>query len=331
MVPDRRGRVRRREFIAGLGGAAALPLIARAQTKFWRVGYFSPGFPPAKSAADAAAFEAFRQQMKDLGYVEAKNLIIEARYAEGQSDRLPALAEELVSFPCDAIVAVATVAIAAVQRATSTIPIVMSPANDPIGSGFVKSLARPGGNITGVATLFTDTVAKSVEFLHAILPSAMKVAVLMSSNPSHPPLYEVVRVAAKSLGLSSVPILAPTPTDLERAFQNAVNENCTALLVLPEPPRPQIVPLAAKYNIPAIYQFSLFVDAGGLASYGANVEAMFSKAAQYTDKILKGADPANLPVEQPTTFEFVLNLKTAKSLGLTIPESVIVRADRIIE
>jgi putative ABC transport system substrate-binding protein len=321
----------RRGFIAALGSAAAWPLVARAQqTKVWRVGYLSPVFPPAKSPGDAAVFEAFRRQMSDLGYVEGKNLVIESRYAEGQSDRLPAFAVELVSLPCDAIVAVATSAIAAAQRATSTIPIVML-ATDPIGFGFVKSFAHPGGNITGVANLYGDMTAKTVEILHTILPDAKKIAVLMSSNPTHPPLYEAARVAAQSLGLATVPILAPTPADLDHAFQSIVKENCDALFVLADPVRPTIVSLAAANKVPSIFQFSLFVDAGGLASYGAEVTAMFSKVAQYVDKIFKGTYPADLPVEQPTKFEFVLNLKTAKSLGLSIPESVIIRADRVIE
>ena len=190
--------MRLREFIAVHGGAAAWPLTAGAQqTKVWRVGYLSPAFPPDKSPGDAAVFEAFRGKMNDLGYVEGKNLIIEVRYAEGQSDRLPALANELVSLPCDLIVAFATPAIAAAQRATSTIPIVMSPSTDPIGSGFIKSFAHPAGNITGVANLYGDMTAKTVELLHAILPGAKKIAVLMSSNPTHPPLYDVIRAPTR--------------------------------------------------------------------------------------------------------------------------------------
>ena len=312
--------------------ATAWPLVARAQpSKVWRVGYLSSAFTPLKSPGDAVIFEAFPQQMNDLGYVEGKNLIIEARYAEGQFDRLPAFATELVSLPCDVIVAVATPAIAAAQRATSTIPIVMSPSTDPIGSGFVKSFARPGGNITGVANLYGDMTAKSVELLHTILPDAKKIAVLMSSNPTHPSLYEVARAAAQSLGLSTIPIVAPTPADRDRAFQDIVKENCDALFVLADPATTDIPPLAAKFKIPSIYQISFLVDAGGLASYGANLPAMLSKAAQYVDKIFKGADPANLPVEQPTKFEFVLNLKTAKELGMTIPESIVARADKVIE
>ena len=323
--------MRRRDFMAGLG-AAAWPVVGLAQQpRVWRVGYLSPVFPPSKSPGDAAVFEAFRNRMKDLGYVEGKNLIIESRYAEGQSDRLPDLANELVSLQCDVIVAVATPAIAAAQRVTPKIPIVMSPSTDPIGSGFVKSLARPGGNITGVANLYGDMTAKTVEVLHRLVPGAKKIAVLMSTNPTHPPLAEVARGAARSLGLSTVPVLAPTPADLDRAFQDMTRENCDALFVLADPVRPSIVPLAAANKIPAIYQFSLYTTAGGLASYGANAEAMFSKAAEYVDKIFKGGDPADLPVEQPATFEFVLNLKTAKSLGLSIPESVILLADKVIE
>jgi putative ABC transport system substrate-binding protein len=307
-------------------------VVARAQqTKLWRVGYLSPASSPLNNPVDAAVFEAFRKQMNDLGYVEGKNLVIEGRFAEGQFDRLPGFANELVSLPCDVIVAVATPAIAAAQRATSAIPIVMSPSTDPIGSGFIKSLARPGGNITGVANLYGDVTPKSVEFLHAVLPNAKKVAVLLSSNPTHPPLYEIARAGAQSLGVLTVRIFAPTPADLERAFQDIAKENCDALFVLADPMRPSILTLSTDYKLPSIYQIALYVEAGGLASYGSNLPAMFSLAATYVDKILKGANPAGLPVEQPTRFEYVVNLRTAKSLGLSIPETVILRADKVIE
>jgi putative ABC transport system substrate-binding protein len=325
-------RSTRRTFLTALAGAAAWPLMARAQSsKVWRVGFLTPAFPPLKSPGDAAAFDAFRQELSNLGYVEGKNLIIEGRWTEGQIDRLPAFANELVSLPCDAIVANGMAAIAAAQRATSTIPIIMAPSTDPVGAGFVKSLAHPGGNITGVANVSSDVTAKSVELLHTILPDGKKIAVLMSPNPTHPPLYEVTRVAAQSFGLSTVPVLAQTPADLDRAFQEIVKENCDALFVLADTPRPTIMSLAATYKIPALYQYSLLVDAGGLASYGADVIPMFSKAAQYVDKIFKGADPANLPAEQPSKFEFVLNLKAAKALGLTIPDSILARADKVID
>jgi len=324
--------MRRRHFISVTGSAAAWPLASRAQqTRVWRVGFISPAFPPEKDPAGAPAWGAFLQRLKALGYNEGKNLIIEARYAEGIADRLPGLAAELVAMPCDVIVALATPAIAAAQRATSKIPIVMSPSTDPIGSGFVKSFARPGGNITGVANLYGDMTAKSIELLHAIVPHARKIGVLMSSNPTHPRLYDIARAAAESLGLSTVPAVARVPDDLDRAFQEMAKQNCDALFPLADPIRPTLVALVAQYKLPAMYQFSQYPDSGGLASYGANAEAMLVKSAEYVDKLFKGADPATLPVEQPTTFEFVLNLKTAKSLGLSIPELVLVRADRIIE
>jgi len=207
----------------------------------------------------------------------------------------------------------------------------MCPSTDPIGSGFIRSFARPGGNITGVANQFGDLVPKAVEFIHSIIPGAKNLGVLMSSNPTHAGLYEVAREAAKSFGLTTFRALALSPAELDRAFQDMLENQCDSAFVLADTPRPTIVPLAAKHRIPTFYQFSLFVDSGGLASYGANVEAMLGKGAQYVDKIIRGADPAGLPVEQPTTFELVLNLKTARSLGLSIPDSIVFRADRIVE
>jgi putative ABC transport system substrate-binding protein len=229
------------------------------------------------------------------------------------------------------LVTIATPAIAAAQRATSTIPIVMTPANDPIGSGFVKSFSRPGGNITGLATMYGDITSKSIDVLRAVLPDAKKIAVLMSSNPTHPSLYEASSAAARAVGLSTVPIVAATPADLERAFQDIRKENCDAVFVLADPIRLTIVALAAAASIPAIYQNTEFVEAGGLASYGPSLSIMFRRSAQYVDKIFKGAAPAELPVEQPTKFELVLNLKTAKLLNLSIPEAVVLQADKVIE
>jgi putative tryptophan/tyrosine transport system substrate-binding protein len=322
--------VKRREFIAGLGGAAAWPLVARAeQEKIWRIGYLQPGF--LDSGPDAALFEAFKQQLTTLGYLEGKNLVIDKRAAEGKNDRLPALANELVALHPNVVVAVATPAIAAVQRATSTIPIVMSPSGDPVGFGFVKSLAHPGGNITGLANMVGDFTAKALEILHTVVPDAKKIAVLMSSNPTHPPLYQVASNAAQVIGLSTVPIIAATAADLDRAFQDIGRANCDAVFVLADPVRPSIVTLAAAARIPGMYQFSEYVEAGGLASYGPIVQSIFTRSAQYVDMIFKGADPADLPVEQPTSFELALNLKTAKSLGLSIPEAVILRADKVVE
>jgi putative ABC transport system substrate-binding protein len=322
--------MRRREFIAALGGAAAWPLAARAQQeKVWRVAYLHAGF--LNTSGDAALFEAFKLQLNTLGYIEGRNLIIDKRAAEGKSDRLPTLANELVELRPNVIVAVSTPAIAAAQRATATIPIVMTPATDPIGSGFVKSFARPGGNITGLANMFGDLTAKSLEVLHTIVPEAKVIAILMSSNPTHPPLYEVANGAAQTIGLSTIPVVAAAATDLDRAFQDIRRANCDAVFVLADPIRPSIVTLAATARIPAVYQFSEFVETGGLVSYGPSLASMWRRSAQYVDRIFKGESPADLPVEQPTKFELVLNLKTAKTLGLSIPESVILRADKIIE
>lgn len=231
----------------------------------------------------------------------------------------------------DVIVAVATPAIAAAQQATSSVPIVMTPATDPVGSGFVKSFSHPGGNITGMANMYGDTTTKIFDVLQSMLPAARKIAVLMSSNPTHPGLFEVSRSAAKVLGLSTVPVVAPTPADLDRAFGDIGIEKCDAVFVLADPIRPTIVTLAAAARIPDIYQISEFVEAGGLARYGPRLSAIWKRSAQFVAKIFKGASPAELPVEQPTKFDLVINLKTAKSLGLTLSATLLARADEVIE
>jgi putative ABC transport system substrate-binding protein len=325
--------MRRRDFVSLVAHAVAFgPGIALAQksaSKVWRVAYLYPG--NLDNPPDRALFDAFRAEMRELGYIEGKNLIIDNRNAEGKAERLASLVSELIALHPDLIVAVATPAIAAAKHATSTIPIVMAPATDPVGSGFIKSLARPGGNITGVANMFGDAIGKSVELLHAIVPSAKRIAVLMSANPTHPQQYELVEVAAKTLGIAIVRVIAPTPGDLEQAFDRMRHENCDALFVLADPTRPTIVSLAAQARTPAIYQFSNFVDLGGLASYGPELKPIYRNVAQYVDKIFKGANPAELPVEQPVVFEFALNLKTAMALGLTIPDNVLARANKVID
>ena len=322
--------MRRREFIAALGGAVAWPLAARAQqNKVWRIGYLHPGF--LNTNMDIALYDAFKQQLSSLGYIEGRNLIVDQRAAEGHFERLPGLANELVALHPDALVALGAPAAAAAQRATSTIPIVLTAVSDPVGAGFVKSLAHPGGNITGLSFMGEDFTGKSVEVLHTVLPDAKKIAVLISSNPSHQRLYPLAITAAQIIGLSTVRIVASTSADLERAFQDIGKENCDAVLVLVDVIRPTIVTQAATARIPAVFPYSEFVELGGLASYGPSLKLIWRQSAQYVDRIFKGADPADLPVEQPTKFEFVLNLKTAKSLGLSIPESVMLRADRVIE
>lgn len=270
--------------------------------------------------------------MTDLGYIEGKNLTVDSRAAEGQYDRLPGLAKEIVDLHPDAIVAEATPAIAAAQRVTKSIPIVMAPATDPIGSGFVDSFARPGRNITGVANMFGDLTAKSLDFLHRVIPSAKTIAVLMSANPTHAQLYEVASNGARAIGMSTLPFVAAAPSDLDRVFAEIKEARCDALYVLADPYRSKIPELAATAKVPAIYQYGYYVETGGgLMSYGPDVLALIAHAADYVDKIFKGANPAVLPVEQPTRFEFVLNQKTAKALGLALPESILLMADKVVE
>jgi putative ABC transport system substrate-binding protein len=246
--------MRRRDFITLLGGgAASWPLAARAQQqKIWRVGYLISGPPDT--------LDIFRRRMTELGYVEGKNLIADARAAAGRYDRLPGFAEEIADLHPDAIVAEATPAIAAAQRATKMIPIVMAPATDPIGSGFIESFARPGGNITGVANMFGDLTAKSLEILHRALPDAKMVAVLMSANPTHGQLYEVAHNGAEMIGMHTAPFVAATPDDLDQVFLEIKQARCDALYVLADPYRPKIAELAAVNRIPAIYQYSVFVE-----------------------------------------------------------------------
>jgi putative tryptophan/tyrosine transport system substrate-binding protein len=321
--------MRRRDVITLASGAALVwsPFAWAQQSsrKVWRLAFLNTD--SWHTEVQRALLEIFRDELRKLGYVDGKNLVIERRAAEGHYERLDQLANELIALRPDVIVAVASPAIAAAQRATATTPIVMWGG----ALGFIKSLAHPGGNVTGVVTMFSDTIGKSLELLRSILPAATRVAVLGSSNPSHKQLFEQAAAAAKTLGLVTIPISAPSPDDLGQAFENMVQEKCDALFVLADPIKPEIVLLAAGKRMPAIYQFSAYVDLGGLASYGASLALMGKQTAQYTAKIFQGANPAELPVEQPVAFELALNLKTAAALGLSIPATVLARADRVIE
>jgi putative tryptophan/tyrosine transport system substrate-binding protein len=322
--------MRRREFIGLVGGAAAWPLAARAQKagKIWRVGYLNPG---SISGSSATVFDAWKRKLRELGYIEGQNLIIDRRFGEDDFSRLPQIAEDLVATHPHAIVAIATPAVAAVQKATSTIPIVMANIGDPVGSEFIKNLSRPGGNITGTANMTVDYMPKTIELLRELLPGAKRVAALMSANPTHVLLYRTVEPVATAVGIDLLPVIAKTAADLDDAFAKIVSAKCEAVIVFTDATRLQIVPLAAAARLPAIYQIESFVDAGGLISYGSNVRAGIVQTAVYVDKIFRGADPADLPVEQPTVFELRINLKTAKTLGLTIPPTLIARADKVIE
>jgi putative ABC transport system substrate-binding protein len=320
----------RREFITLLGGvAAAWPQKVRAQqtARIWRIGLL---VVTSMRGQSTPLFQSFKDEMRALGYVEGQNFIFITREAEGNLDRLPSLARELVGAGAD-IVATTTPAVAAAQRATSTTPIVMLPATDPIGSGFVASLARPGGNITGLSNMTADLTAKTLELLRTIVPDATRIGVLMSANPVHIVMYNEAEVGSRVLGVMLIPVTAKTPAELEKAFTAIAQEKCDALLVLADPPRLTIIDLAHRARLPTIYQLSEFPKAGGLISYGPKFSQLFKRGAIYVDKILKGALPADLPVEQPTTFELAINLRTAKALGLEVSPSLLARADEVIE
>jgi putative ABC transport system substrate-binding protein len=318
--------VKRREFITLLGGAAAWPVVADAQqSKLWRIGWLHSGIENPKLT------DAFMQGLREAGLLESQSITLDRRYAEGRPERLDALAAELVALKPDLIVAIATPAVAAAQRATSVIPIVMCPATDPVGSGFVKGLAHPGGNITGVANMFSDVTGKCVEILHSLVPQAKRIGVLMSLNPSHRTQFNEVQRACSSLGIATLPITAATPSDLPDAFERIGQSLCDAVFVAADPPRREIVALAAITKIPTMYQFREYVEFGGLMSYGASNAALFKKASDYVGQIIRGANPAELPVQQPTFFELVINLTTARALGLTVPPTLLARADEVIE
>jgi putative ABC transport system substrate-binding protein len=313
-----------------------VPLAAEAQpvAKIPRIGVLSAGFPPG--SADPAAFEAFRQGLRDLGYVEGQTIVVEYRWAEGQGDRLPDLAAELVGLPVDLIVAGTTRAVQAAQHATKTIPIVMAVSADPVASGFVASLARPGGNITGMSLMAPEVSGKRLELLRDIRPGVSRVAVLW--NPAQPGSridLQGLESAAQSLGLQLYPLEVRSPDAFESAFAAMHREGADALLVLRDPllldrHLSAIATYALQHRLPTMYGWRAFVEAGGLMSYGPRVSDLFRRATYYVDRILKGAQPADLPVEQPTQFELVLNLKTAQALGLTIPPHLLVLADEVI-
>ena len=315
----------------------AVPLVpcpahAQQPAKVSRIGFLLA--PPA--AALAARLEAFRQGLRELGYVEGKNIIIELRSAEGKSERLSELAAELVRLKVDAIVTAGSSDTRAVREATTTIPIVMGQDSDPVGSGFVASLARPGGNITGLATHAPELSGKQLALLKEILPKISRVAFIgNSTNPGDSQILRETVIAAGALEIYLRYLDVQEPKDIEPAFRAAVKARAEAILASGSPvlssQRQQVVELAAKHRLPVSYGRPEFSDAGGLMYYGTNFPELFRRAASYVDKILKGAKPADLPVEQPTKFDFVINLKTAKQIELTIPPNVLARADRIIK
>jgi putative ABC transport system substrate-binding protein len=315
---------------------ALAPLAAQGQPpeKVHRVGYLSPGAP--SDPGRQRRFEAFRQGLRELGYVEGQNIAIESRWAEGRYERYFALAADLVRLKVDVIVAVGGRATQDAQQATRTIPIVMSVVIDPLGSGLVASLARPGGNVTGLTIMASDLVGKQFEVLKEVVPKVSRVALLWNpANPGSAPQLREAEAAARALGVRLQALEARTPQEIDSAFAAMTRERAGALVVLGDAiflnQRKQLAELAAKKHLPAVYTLREHADAGGLMSYGANPLDLERRAATFVDKILKGAKPADLPVEQPTKFELVINLKTAKALGLTIPQSLLVRADQVIQ
>jgi putative ABC transport system substrate-binding protein len=311
---------------------APLTTIAQPPTKVYRVGRLVAG----PSIEPKPELDAFRQGLRDLGYVEGQNLVIESRYAEGSLERLRDLAAELVQLKVDVIVAGGANAIRAVQHATRTIPIVMAGTSDPVAQGFVASLAHPGGNITGLSLLNVEISGKRLEILKQTVPQSTRIAVL--ANPDDP-YYELwinnLSVAARALGVQLHVVELRRADGLDTAFAAMTRAGAEALIVLPDPMlfhslRGRMADLAVTHRLPAIYAWKMYVDAGGLMSYGASLPDMLQRAATYVDKILKGANPADLPAEQPTKFEFVINLKTAQALGLTIPLTVLFQADEVI-
>jgi ABC-type uncharacterized transport system substrate-binding protein len=328
--------VDRRTFLAGTGAVLlAAPLVAEAQQagKVHRVGYLTAG----SVTANPRVLEAFRQGLRDLGWVEGQNIVIEYRSAEGRIDRLPDLAAELVRLKVDVIVAAPTPATLAAMNATGTVPIVGVSLTEPVGLGLIASLARPGGNVTGVSySVGTDIFGKNVELLKEVVPKVRRIAVLSNpDSPAQPLTISNIKGAARSLGLQLLLLEARAPGDFDGAFAAMARERVGALFVVTDPMfiphRTRLTDLAAKNRLPSIFTQRADVEAGGLISYGPNFADMYRRAATYVDKILKGAKPGDLPVEQPTKFELVINLKTAKALGLTISPSLLARADEVIQ
>jgi putative tryptophan/tyrosine transport system substrate-binding protein len=326
----------RRHLLAGASAAIAAPLGAQAQQagKLYRIGFLQATAP--SDLRFQRLFEAFRTALAKLGYVEGKNIAIEDRWAAGKYERLPDLAAELVRLRPDVIVTAAVPAIQAVKDATQTIPIVMAVVVDPVATGLVASLARPGGNITGLSLMTPDLVGKQLGMLKEIVSKVTRVAVLWNpTNPGNAPQVKAAELAARALELRLRLFEVRHAHEIDNAFVAMAREGTGGLIVLADvilnSQRERIAHLAARYRLPTVSGFVEYVEVGGLIGYSASFVDSFRRAATYVDKILKGAKPADLPIEQPTKFELVINLKTAKALGLTIPPSLLARADQVIE
>jgi putative tryptophan/tyrosine transport system substrate-binding protein len=327
----------RRKLVIALGaGAFTMPLVSPAQQqgKVWRVGFLAQRSRPA--SLDTDVYGAFPRGMRNLGYVEGKNLVIEWRFADGKIERLAGLAAELVRLKVDVIVAGATPSVQAAHQATNTIPIVLVAVPDPVGEGFVKSLSRPGGNITGLSSIVTEVSIKHLELLRTLVPKLSRVAVLINPlNPSDSLILEQINGVAYTTGVKVILVEANTASQIEACFGAMTRAHTGALIVAADElfygQREQIAKLAVKNRLPTMSPNREMTQAGGLMSYGQDLVEHYLRAATYVDKILKGAKPGDLPVEQPTIFELVVNMKTAKALGLKIPNSILVQATKVIE
>ena len=327
----------RRKLLVALGaGALAGPLacFAQQQGKVWRVGYLSPRIRPA--SLDSDIYGPFVDGMRELGYVEGKNLVIEWRFAANKIERLPGLAEELVQLKVDVIMAASPPATIAAQKATTTIPIVFGSVGDPVGLGFVKSLAHPGGNITGLSNLSGDLGPKRLEMLLAMVPRLTRVVFMINpANLGNATAQKSTEIAAQKLDVKILPVAVRNEREIGNALSSMIKEKVQALILAQDPlftqQARQIAEWAVKNRLPSIYGLREYVDAGGLISYGPNIGDLNRRSATYVDKIFKGAKPGDLPVEQPTKFELIINGKTAKALGLKISNSLQVSVDKVIE
>jgi putative ABC transport system substrate-binding protein len=318
----------RRDAVLTLLAFGTAPLVGEAQqAKVPRIGVLVAGNP------DPGPFwRLFQEGLRGLGYIEGQNILFEFRSAGGKVNLLPDLAAELVRLKVDIIVVWQTPTARAARQATDEIPIVMADVGDPVGTGLVASLARPGGNVTGLAGVTAELAGKSVELIRAMMPSAIRVAVLLNStDPFRKPFLEQIQLASRTLGVSIQPIMIGGGEELDIAFARMSKERIDAVIVQPSLPTKRAAELALKHRLAAVSVPRWFAEEGGLMSYSAKLADLYRQAASYVDKILKGAKPADLPVMQPTTFELVINLKTAKVIGLTIPPSVLARADEVIQ
>ena len=325
----------RRTFMILTGGllAALRPAHAQRPTSIARIGFLHP----ASARGFDVLLQAFRDGLRELGYVEGKNLQLEVRWGEGKLERLPALAAELVQLKVDVIVAASSPSVVAASQATRTIPIVMPVSSDPVGDGLVASLAHPGGNITGLSLMAPELGEKRIQLLKEMFPKVSH-AMAVLWNPDYVGMrarFEQARVAAPAVGLTVRSVEVRDTRELDAAFDVIIREHPEALLLLADPltisQRSRIVEFAAEQRLPAIYETSNFVDVGGLISYGPSILDQYRRAATYVDKILRGAKPADLPIEQPTKFELVINMRAAKALGIKFPDSILLRADKVVE